>query len=101
MLDSVKEFVYIYVVDTILNYSTHITINYKNPIDGIEVYVNGTKGVHYHVRPATLQLSGDGIIEVGRKYYHDASDIVTEMDELFFFNQILTDEQVMAIVAHT
>ena len=78
-------------------------MNYIGPPDEFKLYVNGTEAIFRFCFPTIESAtSGDGVIALGRKYLDRKTDylISTEMDELFFFNQIITDEQIMAIATH-
>ena len=79
-------------------------LNYIGPNDGQEmkIYYDGTQIESDTTKfPGTLS-AGDGRIVVGRRYtntdYHYAS---VRVDELIFFNQALTQQEITALAAAT
>ena len=76
---------------------THVVMNYLGPEDeqGIRVYFNGTQVRSDNTKqPATYQPGGDRVV-VGRFYVnYDDSYGNVDMDELLFFNEALTDENI-------
>ena len=78
---------------------THIVLNYRGQdIEGIIVYYDGTAVVSGTTKTGGPFSAGDGRIVVGRLLTHEDEYYATvQMDELNFFNQVLSDEEVQSI----
>ena len=76
---------------------THVVLHYVGPNNGqgISVYFNGVEVVSDTSRYAFPNSAGDGRLVLGR----ESTDIdnnygSVDVDELFFFNQTLSDQNI-------
>ena len=80
---------------------THVVLNYLGPEDGqgIVGYFNGVQGTFDRYKSGQSFSTGDGRVVVGRyetdrdRYYAGV-----DLDELLFFNQKLSIQEIMDIV---
>ena len=79
---------------------THVLLNYIGPnnTDGIRVYYNGAEVANDTEKNVSPSSAGDGRIVLGRRYTDKDKDYASvQVDELIFFNQALTNDQVELI----
>ena len=76
----------------------HVVLNYIGPEDGqgMRIYLDGILA-----RNVTTKLSGgtrnsDGRLRLGSQYT-SGLNAIDDIDELLFFNNILTDDQIMKV----
>ena len=82
---------------------THFVLNYIGPNDGkvFGVYYHGVQ-VGIHTANSGSRSIGDGKIVVGRALTNgDAYYASVQVDELTFFNQALTQEEITALATAT
>ena len=80
---------------------THITLNFIGPDDGqgIRIYLDGTQASSDVTKSNYNFSSGDGRVSVGRMYSGiDAFYADVDVDELFFFNAQLFNQQILDII---
>ena len=79
---------------------THLTLNYIGPDDeqGIDIYHDGTLTGSSTAKHAGSRSPGDTRVVIGRAF-RDRDDYYggVEVDELLFFNEKLTDQQIQDI----
>ena len=79
---------------------THIVGNYIGPSDGLRLFMDGEEVASDTNNLAGSRSAGDGRIVVGRRFTarheHYAS---AHIDELFFFNQTLTRQEITTLAA--
>ena len=79
---------------------THIVLNYIGPNNGqgIEIYHNGVQIRNDATKSGATRSSGDCKVVIGR-LYADTDDWYgsVDVDELLFFNQKLTDQEIQDI----
>ena len=83
---------------------THVVLNYFNSSDGegITVYFNGRKVASDTSKDVGSRSPGGGRIVVGRWYTDRDQDYASvQIDELIFFNNFLTLEEIMSLGPHS
>ena len=76
---------------------THIVLNYIGPLNGqgIRIYQNGLQTGYDDTLVPGSYSPGDGRVAVGRVYTDDNDQHGgVDVDELLFFNQALSDDQI-------
>ena len=76
---------------------THVVLNYLGPDDGqgSKIYLNGILVASDSMKDAFSYPQGDGSVVLGRRFTHiDGYYPNADVDEILFFNQSLTDEQI-------
>ena len=80
------------------NQWTHVALNYIGPEDGqgMRIYVDGVLTRNVTTKILWAARNSDGRLRIGSP---DTSGVnaIDDIDELLFFNNILTDEQIMTI----
>ena len=77
-----------------------MVLNYIGPNngEGTAMYINGTEVKSVTTKYAVSSAAGDGRIVVGRVYTNLDQDYASvQVDELIYFNQALTDEEIHSI----
>ena len=80
---------------------THIILNYMGPDDGqgFTIYHDGGHEVDASDKEPLTNPPSDGRVVVGRRYaYLDELYGGIDMDELLFFNEKLSDEEIVDIM---
>ena len=79
---------------------THVLLNYQEPNDPINVYYGGIEASITKGFTAYPFSAGDGRIVLGRRYTgNDEEYASVQVDELTFFNQALTPDQISTLAA--
>ena len=79
---------------------THVVLNYIGPNDtqGIRIYHDGVQTGSSDIKVAGTYSPGDGRVVVGRNGYNQDSGYAgVDVDELLFFNEKLSDQEIMDI----
>ena len=79
---------------------THIVMNYLGPTSGqgIRIYYNGNEVASDTTKTTYSYSPGDGRIVVGRRHTDRNQNYASvQVDELIFFNQALSDNEVQLI----
>ena len=76
---------------------THIVLNFIGPNNGqgIRVYVNGAEAASDTTKTSRLRNPADGRVYMGNSALEKYTSV--DVDELLFFNYMLSDQQVMLI----
>ena len=78
----------------------HVVLNYIGPNDGegIRVFYDGEEVASDTTKYASPLSAGDGRIVVGRHFpYQDWNYASVQVDELIYFNAVLTSDDVQSI----
>ena len=78
----------------------HLVLNYIGPADGqgITIYTDCILQGNVTIKNTYTQTRGDGRVVIGRRYtYSDERYANVEVDELTFWNQTLTLQEIQAI----
>ena len=76
---------------------THIVLNYIGPNneEGIRIYENGIQTGSDDTQSAHAYQPGEGRVVIGRQYTDvDAAYASVDIDELLFFNETLSDQDI-------
>ena len=79
---------------------THVVLNYIGPNDGqgIIMYYDGAVVVSDTSKYLVSRSAGDGRIVVGRRFTNSNQHYASvQVDELIYFNQVLTGAEVQSI----
>ena len=79
---------------------THAVLDYLGPNDGqrISIYNNEEKVARDTTKAERLYSAADGRIVVGRRFKDKDQDYASvQVDELIYFNQALTNEDIQSI----
>ena len=77
---------------------THVVLNYLGPNGGIRVYSNGREKTNDLTKEAGSYSSGDPRVVLGRLFTELHRDYAGgDFDELLFFNEILSQEQIIRL----
>ena len=83
---------------------THMVVNYIGPNDGegIMTYYNGREVECDTTKTARNVSAGDGRIVIGRRWTDKTGNYASvKVDELFFFNQTLTMDEIRSLATAT
>ena len=65
---------------------------------GIQIHLNGVLAVSDNTKSTGTYQSGDGRVVLGRQFIDDDSHYVSvDVDELLFFNETLSDQDIQYI----